>query len=330
MRIKLFVILINFICITCLGVSFLSITALAQVSNTMTQPVVSLPPDLTAGPVQGGHVIGYVFDADGNPVPGATVTLWQDGQIWNTTNIIWGFCTNPQTTNIYNEVTDGYLTEGAFNFGLLYPGDYSLTAEKDGYSGKSASFRIGNETMRKTILDPMPPATVMNITLSNYHVPTYTPEQLSYTGAIAGTIREESGGYTELAKVSLWQDGHLVDIPHNPQEELTHNFSGRSVDYTFEHLAPGHYTVMAEYSTMRLVGNTIGNDTISVDVGTDTVMADISSQFFFPHPSWPPDQIDSSVSPSTESKPAPALPWIAVFLVIGFVAYTMHNKHDKR
>jgi protocatechuate 3,4-dioxygenase beta subunit len=323
--------LISFIILICIsdGICFTS-DVLAQSTGATVQPgVYHLPPDLTAGPVQGGHVIGYVFDADGNPIPGATVTLWQDGQLWNTTNIIWGFCTNPQTTNIYNEVTDGYLTEGAFNFGLLYPGEYSLTAEKYGYSGKSAIFRIGNETMRQTILDPMLPPTIMNITLNNYHVPTYTPEQLSYTGAIEGTIQGENGGGTELANVSLWQDGHLVNIPHNPQEELRHNFSGRSIDYTFEHIAPGHYTVMAEYSTIHLVGNIIGNDTVSVDVGMDTVMAEIVSQFAFPQPSWPPDEINSSVSPSKESTPTPALPWIVVILVIGFVACFLHDKHNR-
>ena len=198
MRHEVLISLVILICIS-YGICFIS-NVLAQSPIATIQPLVSLPPDLTAGPVQGGHVIGYVFDADGNPVPGATVTLWQDGQIWNTTNIIWGFCTNPQTTNIYNQVTDGYLTEGALNFGLLYPGEYSLTAEKEGYSGKSASFHIGNETMRKTILDTMPPATVMNITLSNYHVPTFTPEQLSYMGAIAGTIRGGNGGGTRISE----------------------------------------------------------------------------------------------------------------------------------
>jgi hypothetical protein len=320
-RVDIFVILITLMCINCLGVNLLSIVVFALPSNMTVQPGVSIPAHLTQGPVPTAYVTGYVFDEDGNPVTSATVILRQDGNLWQAGNFMLDDGANPQTTNIHNGVTMGYLTEGSFAFGLLFPGEYTLTAEKDGYKSSSVSFHVGEDTMSPNQLLAASHEIHVNITLTGYHVPTFTPEQRSYTGAIAGTIRDRSGGQTPVANVSLWKDGHLVDAPDNPQASSWQNVSGRAVNYAFEHLAPGHYTVLAEYYGFGW------NDTISVDVGTDTVMADIVSSYYgFPHPSTPPSPTASPTNDPSPAKPTPALPGLVTFLAVGFVIYYLANK----
>lgn len=316
LRINNYVILFILICTGCLGVCLPLITVCAQSSDATLQPVVSLPPRMTEGPVPGGVISGYVLDEDGKPVSRAVVTLWQNGQIWQPLNYALNACVNPQETNIAYSNKYGYLKEGSFEFGLLYPGEYTLTVEKDGYKDGSANIHIGNDTMRQTILDPGPPATIVNITLSGYYVPTLTPEQLAYNGSIAGTLRSAYGPGVEDVNVSLWQDGRMINRPDNPQSSLQRNFSGKSVDYLFEHVAPGRYTVRAEY-----IYPLPYNDTVSVDVGTDAATADIILSHVVPtRPSTAPTQV------ATPSKPTPALPGLVVLLVIGFVIYYKANK----
>lgn len=328
MRANKFVILITLICIYCLGVYLSSMMVFALPPNMTVQPGVSIPAHLTEGSVPAAYVTGYVFDEDGKPVPCATVTLRQDGNLWQAGKFMLRDGANPYATSIHNQVTMGYLTEGSFAFGLLFPGEYTLTAEKDGYKSSSVGFHVGEDTMSPNQLFAASHEIHANITLAGYHVPTFTPEQRSYTGAIAGTIRDRTGDTTPQANVSLWKDGHMVDAPDNPQASSWQNVSGRAVNYAFEHLAPGHYTVMAEYYGFGW------NDSISVDVGTDTVMADIISPYGFPHPSRPPSltaspSADNSVSPSTESRPTPALPWLAVLLILGIVACFMDKKYKR-
>jgi hypothetical protein len=325
-RVDIFVILITLMCINGLGVCLLSMVAFAQMPNMTVQPGVSIPAHLTEGSVPTTYVTGYVFDEAGNPVPSAIVTLRQDGNLWQAGKFMYDDGANPITTNIYSPAASGVLTEGSFSFGLLFPGEYTLTAEKGGYKSSSVSFRVGEDTMSPNQLSATLHEAYVNITLTGYHVPTFTPEQRSYTGAIAGTIRDRTGGGTSDANVSLWKDGHMVDAPDNPQALTVLNISGRYVNYAFEHLAPGHYMVLVEYYGVDW------NDTISVDIGTDMVMADIVSSYYgFNHPSIPPNlyaspTIDPSASPSMGPKPTPALPGLISLLVVGFVIYYLANK----
>lgn len=224
-------ILISVIICACLslGVCLTSITVCAQSSNVTIPPVVSLPPLMTEGPVPGGVISGYVLDEDGKPVSGAVVTLLQNGQVWQPVNYDFQGCTNPQGTNIAYSNMYGYLTEGSFEFGFLYPDQYTLKVEKDGYKSNSTDILIGNDTMRQTMLDSEPPHTIVNITLVGYHVPTLTQEQLSYSGSISGTLRNAIGTAIPATNVSLWQDGRIVNRGDNPQSSMEHNFSGKAL-----------------------------------------------------------------------------------------------------
>jgi len=118
---------------------------------------------------------------------------------------MYGDGANPVTTSIHSPATSGVLIEGSFAFGHLFPGEYTLTAEKDGYKSSSVSFRVGEDTMSPNQLSATLHEVQVNITLTGYHVPTFTPEQRSYTGAITGKILDRSGGATSVAKVSLWE-----------------------------------------------------------------------------------------------------------------------------
>ena len=315
------------ICII-LGFCCSSVTVIAQSPSATVQPVVSLPPLMTQGPVPGGEISGYVFDQDGNPVPGANVTLWMNDQVWLPTNYQLNNCINPQQTNIAYSDLNGYFKEGSFDFGFLYPGKYVLVVNNDGYSGNSTDILIGNDTMRQTMLDSGSHAAVVNITLSGYHVPTITPEQESYSGAITGNLMMASGMKVTGVKMSLWLDGKFVDIPDNPQSSFERNYSGANVDYLFEHLAPGNYTVMAEYSA----GDDY-NDTVTVDVGARPMRADIVLSHAYMRPAgFPVNSFTPTVVEFLTPTPnaTPAIPWVILLLVFGFVACTLLRKNGER
>ena len=74
-----------------------------------------------------------------------------------------------------------------------------------------------------------------------------SPEQLSYKGGVAGTIKTYWGYGFIGANVSLWQNGQLVKMPGNPQSTHARDYNGSKVDYLFEHLAPGQYQIVVEY-----------------------------------------------------------------------------------
>jgi len=112
----------------------------------------------------------------------------------------------------------------------------------------------------------------------------------------------------------------MVDAPDNPQASTVLNISGRYVNYAFEHVAPGHYTVLAELDFGI-------NETISVDVGTDTVMADIVSSYGFPHPTTLPDLNASPTNDPSPAQPTPALPGLITLLAVGFMLYYLANKN---
>lgn len=249
-----------------LGICFTSFAGCAQSARTD----VSLPAYIRDGPVPGGYT-GYVLDEDGRPVPGATVSLGQEGQLWqpekyNYPRLLYNV--NPQTTRITYYDTDDFLKEGGFLFSLPLPGEYTLAAEKDGYKG-SADVRIPRELLYPDRSDPVSRTFAVNITLKGYHRPAFSPEQLSYTGAIVGETRTPHG-CVGGGNVSLWRDGRMVEMPDNPHSALHINYSSKTIDYKFEHVAPGNYTVRVEY----WMGGDY-NDTASVDVGARPVRADI-------------------------------------------------------
>ena len=317
--------LILSICIS-LGLCFSSTTVLAQSPSATIQPGVSLPAYIREGPVPGGYITGYVLDMDGNPVPGATVSLLQDGQLWNPGKYScfapYPYGVNPQTTRIAYHDTEGFLREGSFLFGLPVQDEYTLTAEKDGSNGSVRAYVEGDSQVIS-----------VNITLSSYRQPTYSSEQLSYTGAVAGEIRGDQG-YPASANISLWQDGQMVKMPDNSQDTLERNYSGQRVDYLFEHLAAGNYTVMAEYWN----GDNY-SETISISVGTRPMRADmvLHRTKMIPY-GWTEISFTPTIgeflapganSATPGSKPTPALPWFIVLIIIGSMACFLLRKNER-
>jgi hypothetical protein len=276
---------------------------LAQSSGATMQAEPSLPTHLTNVP--SAYIVGYSLDEDGKPVSMANVSLWQDSQLWSTERVLVP-SNNPQTTRVAytNESgTLGDLKEGGFLFGFVAPGNYTLTAEKDGYKNSSVNVHVGEETISPNQLESVAHAVAINITLDGYHVPTLTSSQLANTGAIIGKISSQFGYGS--GNVSLWQDGQLVTLPDNPQMSFRRSYAGKGVDYVFEHLPPGHYTVKVLYHA----GPTDQEDAIPVDVGTGIVTADIMLTHMIPLP-----------------RPTPALPGLVTLLMIGLVTYYLLNK----
>jgi hypothetical protein len=240
-----------------------------------------------------GMITGYALDEDGNPVSAANVTLWQDGQFWQHTRVTYAGSENPYASDIHNG------NEGYFIFGFVNPGSYTVKAEKDGYTG-SASLTFNDKTV------------LVNVTITGYHVPSFSLEQLSYTGAITGTVYESSGqDMTAGANVSLWQDGLMVKIPGNPQVGIGSN-------YMFEHLPPGQYEVRAAMQYARVFR--YNSAKISVNVSNSKVTADIELPFAAPHLSptlLPTSMPSSSPSPS----PSPGVAMVMLSLVIGILLF---------
>lgn len=305
------------VCCIIVLLAFISCLAIQLVSSTGY-----------AKKVPGAYIVGYVLDDDGKPVPGATVTLWQEDKLWYS-NYQYNWH-NPQLSRFaYSDeyYIDGGLKEGGFLFGFAYPGNYTLTAEKDGYRINSTSLHVNDSTMSELVSNPV--AVPVNVTLKGYHVPTLTPRQQAYTGAVLGEIRTGHGYYTSGVNVSLWQNGRIVDMPDNPQASLGRNYSGNRIDYMFEHLAPGRYTIMAQ--------DMESNETVTVDVGNIPMRADIVLTRSMHQPFGRPDVsfyptvgefVPSAFSPVDSNKQAPTIPLFMVLFIIGAVAYIMQkNKH---
>jgi hypothetical protein len=139
---------------------------------------------------------------------------------------------NPQQSRFYNTtatIPSSREYVGMFWFGMIFPGQYTIRAEKRGHVGTT----ITNVTEVETHY-----AFVANVTLPGYHVPILMPEQLNLTGGVAGTIKDSSGAHTGGVNVTLWQYGDMVERPGNPQLAETRTIAGRDVDYLFDHLAP--------------------------------------------------------------------------------------------
>jgi hypothetical protein len=239
-----------------------------------------LCPSTQAVAIYPGLMTGYVFDEGGNPVSAANVTLWQDGMLWLQSKSVYASSANPQTSDIHNG------NEGYYLFGVVDPGNYTVRAEKDGHEG-SAGLVFGYNSV------------IINVTLTGYRIPSFSEEQLSYTGAITGTVYDMSGqDMTNGANVSLWQDGQMLKMPGNPQVGL-----GNA--YLFEHLAPGRYEVRAVMHYVAVFKDYPAN--ISVNVSNDVVSADIVLPFSAPlkpeptPPGWAPN---SSTAASITPKPS--------------------------
>lgn len=243
---------------------------------------VCLSSAIVSGAVPLDVITGQVLDEYGNPVPDATVTLRQDGQLWQPNEKLYPGCQNPQTTN------NSKSNEGVFLFALLYPGHYTITAEKYGYTGFT-----GIDISNSTIHAPYQ----IKIAINNFDA-VLTQEQATYHGSITVVVWDRSHReISHYANVSLWRDGQLVRLTNNPQKAT----EGK---YSFKHLAPGKYNIRVEEFgfTGRL---SIENKT--VDVGSGPVATEVVMQYIAksrPVPTWPPN-VSRSPSPSSSSSPSP-------------------------
>jgi len=113
-----------------------------------------------------GGVTGTVTDSTGSVIPGATVTLVNEG-------------TNIQNTRVTND-------SGYFVFVNVRPGIYSLTVELDGFATtKAASFTVGvNETVARNV-------TLKVGEMSEVVVVTAQSELLQTSSAELGNVIEE-------------------------------------------------------------------------------------------------------------------------------------------
>ncbi len=232
-----------------------------------------------SAPVVMGSVAGFVVDVDGNPVSNAVVTLWGDGQIVNPSG---GFFGNPQISRLYSlsESPEGPM--GFFRFDGVYPGQYTVTAEKDGYNG-SVTVSVSNDTVHRLsspadMQVPHNDTMMANITLNGYHAPVLSAGQLSYAGAVTGIVLDSEGKVLTFgdAKVSLWQNGQMVGRPDNPQYP---DLSGdRPRGFLFGHLPPGRYEVRANVTDITWATHRAN---VTVDVGNSTVIANITLENYF-------------------------------------------------
>ncbi len=296
------------ICLLSAGIWFSSVSTFAQ-SQAYLSGVTNITYVSLYNPVSGGVVKGFVLDEDGNPVSNAVVTLWQDGHIWMEGKRLSG-CTNPQRTWPYDDEGIYYQrSDGEFSFVFVNQGSFIVTAEKEGYKA-SAIVYVTNDPSNSTFNDTLSPP--VTLTLDSYHIPSFSPEQLSYTGAVAGTLRNDMGVRLGSVNVSLWQDGKMIVMPGNPQLPQLRNVSGQEVDYLFEHLAPGQYQVIAEYWWGGKY-----NESVMVNVDDRLEIVNIPLSQFYAHP-----LITPTLSPVSSPAPA-AMPSWSMAMILSSIAIAL-------
>lgn len=238
-------------------IMLLIIYGVCQIANAQSPTIVSKysPPSPDNGLYHGMPltIAGTVFDADGRPVPGVTVKLWQNGQLVKKG---YGPGWNPTRSSLYSP--DEFNAEGSYAFSGLYPGDYEMTAEKDSHNTSVKVYVNASKAGFDGVVK-------VNLWLDDYQAPTWTREQLSSTGAIKGIICDKDGKTIPLAVVTLWQNGQKMNIPHNPRYTYTNG------TYSFRFLLPGGYQVVAEAE---------GHVSLPVNVSVDsgTAYANVSIQ----------------------------------------------------
>jgi hypothetical protein len=187
---------------------------------------------------------GMIYDADRRPVPGAVVTLYQNGQIVNmsamgaTMNIMWASGPNPTISTYY--FTEYGTPEGYYSFFNLYPGIYEIVVEK-GTHNTSVMVEVNSSKASSHGMISF------DVWLDDYHGPVWTQEQLSSPGAITGMIYDMNGTPVRFALVTLMQNGQAMNIPHNPRHSY---FNGT---YVFKYLLPGDYQVIVEKDSHKSV-----------------------------------------------------------------------------
>jgi protocatechuate 3,4-dioxygenase beta subunit len=215
----------------------------------------------SAGPYPNASITGRVLDSDGMPVANAIVTLYEDGNVVHDGGAMYD---NPQASAPYvdieppGEPANLYQppSEGSYQFIGIYPGNYTLTAEIDGYTGLEM-VNINNDY-----------TSLVDITLKDYHAPSLSPTQMAYTGGITGNITDLQGILADDTNVTLWQNGQVVRIPMNPQ------ISYRNGTYLFEHLAPGEYQLTSEVQGHKGLP-------VSVNVTNNTVNVNLTIQGYY-------------------------------------------------
>jgi hypothetical protein len=308
---KLSLLIIALMSVASLSFLFCSVYAISQVTTPV--PGITIPINSNNGFV-GSTIEGHVLDANGQPVPNAVITLWYNGQIANPSG---GSVGNPQISRLYSYNTNYSGDVGFFNFIVYDTGQFTLTAQIDGYNSSTGVF-VSNDSPGIT--------NIVNITMSGYRVPVLSEEQLAYTGGVTGVVLDNSGIVLNGINVSLWQNDQLVSIPSNPQIA---SLDGNR--FLFTNLSPGHYELFANTMSTSLPPSYV--DDAYVDVYNSTVTMNITMHNYtylnMNPPSTPPDFTPPpSPCPSPSLPPSPFPDGLLTLLVVS--AVTLICLHEKR
>ncbi len=246
---------------------------------------------------------------DHRPVSGAVVTLYQNGLPVNTSKM--GQASNLYGGPIQNPVISEYYSlensnEGYYGFGYLYPGIYVVRVEKGQYNTSvTVNANISMAVYHGDIH--------VDIWLEGYHDPAWTRDQLSSNGSIRGIVYDNNGQIVWHPRVTLEQNGQIMNIPHNPM------YTYDNGTYVFSHLLPGDYQVISEENgnIFPFKENLNKSSLFNVTVSNGTAHADLTLQYINATP-YPTPHLPRPPSPS----PAPiTLVSIFAFLVTGYFIY---------
>jgi hypothetical protein len=220
---------------------------------------------------------------------------------------------NPQISRLYSYNTDFTGDVGSFEFVVYNAGQYTLTAQLDGYNSSIEVF-VNNDSAGNT--------SIANVTLSSYSVPVLSKEQLACAGAVTGVVMGRNGAILPGVNVSLWQNGQLVKIPNNPQLAL---LGGNR--FLFANLSPGHYELIANTMYTSLSSFV---DTAYVDMYNNTVTSNITMQNYtyinMTPPSIPPQNPSNTPTPGTVTPnylPSPSAFPASLYVLLSIGATTL-------